>query len=182
MARTPSSMLQLETPVPDFSLPDAKGKKYSLSDFRGRPLLVMFLCNHCPFVKHVRAELAAIGRKYEKSVFIVAINSNDFQSYPEDRPEMMLKEAADAGYTFPYLVDESQAVAKAFDATCTPDFFLFNERHKLAYRGQLDGSRPGNAVPVSGKDLRAAIDSLLQGEAPSSEQYPSLGCNIKWKS
>lgn len=183
MARTPSSMVKLGTLAPDFSLPDANGKDYSLAQFRGRPLLVMFLCNHCPFVKHVRSELAKIGKEYAgKKISLVAINSNDFRSYPDDRPELMLKESAEAGYNFPYLVDESQLVAKAYDAACTPDFFLFNGAHELVYRGQLDGSRPGNAVPVTGEDLRAAIESVLRGESPSPKQLPSLGCNIKWKS
>jgi len=142
----------------------------------------MFLCNHCPFVKHVRGELAALGRDYQaRGVGVVAINSNDYIAYPADSPDLMRKESAEAGYTFPYLVDESQSVAKAFAAACTPDFFLFDATAKLVYRGQLDGSRPGNEVPVTGRDLRLALDSLLAGKPVSENQIPSLGCNIKWK-
>lgn len=175
-------MLPLGTTAPDFSLPDTNGKTVSLSDFRGKPVLVMFICNHCPFVKHIRAELAKIGRDYQSRVGIVAINSNDIENYPDDSPAKMKEEAKSAGYTFPYLFDESQAVAKDYRAACTPDFYLFNANHKLVYRGQLDDSRPGNALPVSGKDLRAALDAVLAGKLVSPNQKASMGCNIKWKS
>jgi peroxiredoxin len=176
-------MLDLGTKAPDFQLPDTEGNSVSLSDFSGhKGLLVMFICNHCPYVKHVREELARLGREYqEKGVAVVAINSNDVANYPEDSPENMKDESERFGYTFPYLFDESQEVAKAYTAACTPDFFLFNSEGELAYRGQLDDSRPGNDVPVTGKDLRAAMDALLAGAPPNPEQKPSMGCNIKWK-
>jgi len=142
----------------------------------------MFICNHCPFVKHVREELARLGRDYRsKGVEIVAINSNDVANYPDDSPEKMKDEVAQAGYTFPYLFDETQDVARAYEAACTPDFFLFDRRHQLVYRGQLDDSRPGNGVPVTGKDLRRAIDAVLAGQPVDQNQMPSMGCNIKWK-
>ncbi|MCC6660823.1 MAG: thioredoxin family protein [Phycisphaerales bacterium] len=184
MAETPSSMLPLGTRAPDFTLPDAvSGRSVSLADFAGkRALLVMFLCNHCPFVKHVRSQLAALGREYgEKGAGIVAISSNDAVNYPQDGPVKMKEEAKAAGYTFPYLYDESQAVARAYHAACTPDFFLFGADRALVYRGQLDDSRPGNGVPVTGKDLRAALDAALAGKPPLPNQRPSIGCNIKWK-
>ncbi|MGH7131496.1 MAG: thioredoxin family protein [Phycisphaerales bacterium] len=189
MARTPSIMIPLGTPAPDFALPDAtqNGKIVTLADFTGKPaLLVMFLCNHCPFVKHVRAQLAQLGRDYQpKGVGIVAISANDIASHPDDSPEKMALEAKVAGYTFPYLYDESQSVAKAYSAACTPDFFVFDAQHRLVYRGQLDESRPskytGRDVPVTGKDLRTALDAALAGKPPVTTQYPSLGCNIKWK-
>lgn len=183
MARTPSTMLELGTPAPDFRLPDPSGRIYSRDDFRDAPaLLVMFICNHCPFVKHIREGLAKLGRDYRgRGVAIVAINSNDVESYPEDRPERMAEEAKEAGYVFPYLFDETQEVARAYRAACTPDFFLFDRDRRLVYRGQFDDSRPGNGVPVTGADLRAAIDAVLAGEKPSPEQRPSLGCNIKWR-
>ena len=182
MARTPSNMLALETKCPEFSLPDVvSGRNVGSLDFNGRPLLVMFICNHCPFVKHVRDKLAEIGRVYGSRVGIVAINSNDVANYPDDSPEKMKVEARDAGYTFPYLFDETQAVARSFAAACTPDFYVFDRDHRLAYRGQLDGSRPGNDLPVSGVDLTKALDALLAGGRPSADQRPSLGCNIKWK-
>jgi peroxiredoxin len=189
MARTPSTMLPLGTPAPDFKLPDPSGKVYALADFDASPaLLVMFICNHCPFVKHVRAELARLGRDYTPAkLAIVGINSNDTRAYPADAPPAMAEEARDAGYTFPYLVDETQAVAKAYRAACTPDFYLFGAveqgGRRLVYRGQLDDSRPGNNVPVTGRDLRNAIDALLnQAALPSQEeQRASLGCNIKWR-
>jgi peroxiredoxin len=186
MALTPSTMLSLGTVAPDFQLPDTNGKIVSLSDFKGAPAtLVMFICNHCPYVKHIRAELAKIGRDYQpKGVAILAINSNDAESYPADSPAEMKNEAASAGYTFPYLFDETQQVAKAYRAACTPDFFLFDKNLKLVYRGQLDDSRPrvANPLPVTGKDLRAALDAVLSGKPVSSEQKVSMGCNIKWKS
>ena len=184
MARTPSTMLPLGTPAPDFELPDTSGGRIiSLSDFSDKSaLLVMFICNHCPFVKHVRSELARLGIDYlSREVGIVAISSNDVVNYPEDSPARMAEEARDAGYGFPYLFDESQAVALAYRAACTPDFFLFNKQHQLVYRGQLDDSRPGNGIPVTGKDLRAALDSVLANKPIAAEQKPSLGCNIKWR-
>lgn len=183
MARTPSVMLELGTPAPDFSLEDTDGGIVSLSDFEAAPaLLVMFLCNHCPFVKHVRGELARIGAEYgERGVAIVAISSNDVEAYPDDAPDRMREEKADAGYTFPYLFDETQQVAAAYRAACTPDFFLFDAERRLAYRGQLDDSRPGSDVPVTGSDLRRALDAVLAGEPVPERQKPSLGCNTKWK-
>jgi len=182
MAVTPSTMLELATKAPDFSLPDTTGKTVSRDDFAGRPLLVMFICNHCPFVKHVRAKLAELGRAYQaKGVGVVAISSNDVAAYPEDSPKHMKKEAAAAGYTFPYLYDESQEVARAYRAACTPDFFLFDRDHRLVYRGQMDSSRPGNTAPITGEDLTAAVDAVLAGKPVSAEQRPSAGCNIKWK-
>lgn len=184
MVRTPSNMLPLGTPAPAFSLVDAvSGGTVSLADFREAPaLLVMFICNHCPFVKHVAAELARLGDDYlPKGVAIVAINSNDVAAHPDDAPDKMKAEAQARGYKFPYLFDETQAVAHAYNAACTPDFFLFDKQQKLAYRGQLDGSRPGNDVAVDGRDLRAALNQLLAGEFVPTEQRASLGCNIKWK-
>jgi peroxiredoxin len=176
-------MLPLGTVASDFKLPDANGQLVTLADFADRPaLLVMFICNHCPYVKHVRAELARLRQDYQaRGVGVVGINSNDVANYPEDNPAEMAKEAKAAGYGFPYLFDESQAVAWAYRAACTPDFFLFDERRRLVYRGQLDDSRPGNGVPVTGADLRTALDALLAGKPLSHEQKPSLGCNIKWK-
>jgi peroxiredoxin len=175
-------MLELGTGAPDFSLPDIDGRPVSRKNFLGKPLLVMFICNHCPFVLHVRDKLAEIGRIYQdKGVAVVAINSNDTVSHPDDSPENMVKEARLANYSFPYLFDESQSVAMSYEAACTPDFFLFDREHKLVYRGQLDDSRPGNGRPVTGKDLQLAMDALLAGRAPSSDQLPSMGCNIKWK-
>jgi peroxiredoxin len=176
-------MLELGTPAPEFALPDTDGSTVSLDDYAGAPaLLVMFLCNHCPFVKHVRAELAELGREYTaRGAGIVAISSNDAAAYPADSPERMREEKEDAGYVFPYLYDESQQVAGAYRAACTPDFFLFDGQRRLAYRGQLDGSRPGNGVPVTGADLRAALDAVLAGREVPAEQRPSLGCNIKWR-
>ena len=183
MVRTPSTMLPLGTPAPDFSLPNIDGRTVGLADFRGaKALLVMFICNHCPFVKHVADELARLGRDYQaKGAAIVAINPNDIVAHPDDSPEKMKEEAKARGYTFPYLYDATQQVAQAYQAACTPDFFLFDASHKLAYRGQLDGSRPGNDVPVNGVDLRAALDTLLAGKQVPAEQRASLGCNIKWK-
>lgn len=176
-------MLPLGTTAPDFRLPDTTGKLRSLTEFTGQPaLLVMFICNHCPFVKHIRTEIAKLGHDYApKHVAIVAISSNDAANYPDDSPAKMAEEARAAGYNFPYLYDESQAVAHAYRAACTPDFFLFDRNHRLVYRGQLDDSRPGNGIPVSGKDLRAALDALAGGKPVAAAQKPSLGCNIKWK-
>jgi peroxiredoxin len=176
-------MLPLGTPAPEFSLPDADGKMHSLDDASGsRAYLVMFICNHCPFVKHVADELARLGRDYqEKGVAVFAINSNDIQSHPADGPDKMKEEAAARGYTFPYLLDADQSVAKSYEAACTPDFYLFDTDRRLVYRGQLDGSRPGNDVPVDGVDLRRAVDAVLAGDPVPAAQVPSLGCNIKWK-
>lgn len=183
MAATASNMVALGTAAPEFRLPDPSGKIYGLGDFAAaQALVVMFICNHCPFVKHIRDGLAAFGRHYAgKEVAIVAISSNDATAYPDDRPEMMAAESKHAGYVFPYLYDESQAVAKAYKAACTPDFFVFDRDRRLVYRGQFDASRPGNDKPVTGKDLRAAVDALLAGQAVATEQTPSIGCNIKWK-
>jgi len=183
MAKTPSTMLALGTAAPDFQLPDTSGRTVSRDDFSSAPaLLVMFICNHCPYVKHIRSGLARFAREYrEKGLAIVAINANDVAGYPDDSPEKMKSEVAEAGYVFPYLYDESQSVAKAYAAACTPDFFLFDRSRRLVYRGQFDDSRPGNDLPVSGTDLRAACDAALAGKAASSEQRPSIGCNIKWK-
>lgn len=190
MALTPSTMLPLGTACPDFKLRDAAAVGNAMigrDDYKGKPLLVMFICNHCPFVKHVRAELARLGKDYTaKGVAVVAISSNDVEKYPADSPANMAGEARDAGYTFPYLFDETQEVAKEFSAACTPDFFLFDKSHKLVYRGQLDDSRPsgrgpGGDLPVTGKDLRAAMDAVLAEKPVSKDQKPSIGCNIKWK-
>jgi peroxiredoxin len=183
MVAVNSTMLPLGTAAPDFRLPDTNGKTVSLADFKGKPLLVMFICNHCPYVKHLRAGLAQLARDYQpRGAAIVGISANDVANYPADSPAKMKEEAKDAGYTFPYLYDESQAIAKAYRAACTPDFFLFDKNHQLIYRGQFDDSRPGNNLPVTGKDLRAALDATLAGKEPSSTQKPSIGCNIKWKS
>lgn len=184
MVATPSTMLELGTPIPDFALPNAvDGSTVTPQDYEGKQaLLVMFICNHCPFVKHVRDELTRLGTDYlPRGVGIVAINSNDVAKYPDDKPEHMKALATAEGWEFPFLLDETQAVAMAFKAACTPDFFLFDAAGKLAYRGQLDPSRPGNDVPVTGADLRAALDTVLSGGSVPAEQIPSLGCNIKWK-
>jgi len=183
MVRTPSTMLPLGTGAPDFALPNVDGRTVTLADAAGpRGTLVMFICNHCPFVKHVADQLAALGRDcLPRGIGVVAISSNDVSSHPADSPEQMVHEAEERGYVFPYLYDETQEVAHAYHAACTPDFFLFDGDRKLAYRGQLDASRPGNDVPVTGADLRAAIDALLSGHPVPAEQRPSLGCNIKWK-
>ncbi|MBX7258721.1 MAG: thioredoxin family protein [Candidatus Hydrogenedentes bacterium] len=184
MSLTPSTMIPLGTPAPDFSLPDTvSGGVVSLKDFKeDKALLVMFICNHCPYVKHVAGELARIGRDYaDKPLGIVAISSNNVKTHPADSPDKMAMEAKAQGYTFPYLYDESQEVARAYSAACTPDFFLFDAAQKLVYRGQLDDSRPGNDTPVTGRDLRAAIDATLEGKPVTGQQRPSVGCNIKWK-
>lgn len=184
MAVTPSTMLKLGTQAPHFSLPDTGGKPVSLSDFSGSPgLLVMFICNHCPFVKHLQQGLVEFAREYQqKGLSVVAISSNDTSSHPQDGPQKMAEEAASAGYTFPYLYDETQEVARAYRASCTPDLFLFDAEGRLVYRGRFDDSTPGNNVPVTGKELRTATDALLSGKQPPPEQHPSIGCNIKWKS
>ncbi|MFI5279455.1 MAG: thioredoxin family protein [Gemmatimonadales bacterium] len=183
MVSVPSQMLPLGTAAPDFALPDTEGRVVSLEDLAGgKALLVMFICNHCPYVKHVRAELAKVGRDYQpRGVKIVAISSNDPAAYPDDSPDKMKEEKASAGYAFPYLFDASQQVAKDYRAACTPDLYLFDAKQELVYRGQLDESRPKNALPVTGGDLRAALDAVLSGKTVSAEQRPSLGCNIKWK-
>ena len=177
-------MLALGTPAPLFSLPDVVSEEtVCIDDFwNAKALLVMFICNHCPFVQHVRGELARIGRDYgPRGVGIVAISSNDVDRYPQDGPEAMQQAAEAAGYPFPYLYDETQEVAKAYGAACTPDFFLFDADRRLVYRGQLDDSRPSNGVPVTGRDLRTAVDRVLAGQPVAKEQKPSIGCNIKWK-
>jgi peroxiredoxin len=184
MARTNSTMMPLGTLAPDFALPDTvSGKTVSRADFAKAPaLLVMFLCNHCPYVKHVQAGLAALAKDLQaRGVGVVAISSNDVANYPDDSPEKMKEEAQRAGYTFPYLYDESQSVARAYRAACTPDFFLFDGAGKLVYRGQMDEARRANDLPVTGKSLRDAVDAVLSGKAVSPTQIPSLGCNIKWK-
>ena len=183
MALTPSTMLPLGTTAPDFSLPDTEGNTVSLADCQDSPaLLVVVMCNHCPFVVHIREGLAAMAREYqEKGVAVVGFNANDVANYPDDSPAKMAEEVKNAGYTFPYLYDESQETAKAYRAACTPDFFLFDKQRKLAYRGQMDGSRPGNDIPVTGADLRAAMDAVLAGKPVSENQTGSMGCNIKWK-
>ena len=185
MAHTESTMLALGTPAPAFELTCVvSGKTIKLSDYVGkRALLVMFICRHCPYVKHVERELAQLGNDYAgKPLGIVAISSNDAAAYPADAPESLREQAKALGFNLPYCYDETQSVARAYTAACTPDFFLFDSAQKLAYRGQLDGSRPRNDVPVTGKDLRAAIDAVLSGRPVDQHQIPSLGCNIKWKS
>jgi peroxiredoxin len=184
MALTPSNMLALGTKAPDFSLSDTvSGKSVTLKNFEGcKGLLVMFICRHCPYVKHVEKELARIGKDYQgKGLAVVAISANDAKNYPDDAPASLKEQARLLGFTFPYCHDESQSVAKAYKAACTPDLYLFDRELRLAYRGQLDDSRPGNGIPVTGKDLRAAIDAVLAGKAPAADQKPSIGCNIKWK-
>jgi peroxiredoxin len=184
MALTESTMLALGTAAPDFHLPDVTtGKTVGLSDLGGtKALLVMFICRHCPYVKHVQNELARLGKDYAgKSLRIVAISSNDAVTYPDDAPESLRAMAGEAGFNFPFLYDESQETAREYSAACTPDFFVFDEARHLAYRGQLDDSRPGNGKPLTGRDLRAAIDTLLSGGKVDPNQRPSVGCNIKWK-
>jgi len=183
MAETPSTMLPLGTSAPDFSLPDPSGKLVSLDDFKdARALLIAFLCNHCPYVKHIQKQFASLAKEYQaQGVGVVAINSNDVENYPEDRPEKMAEEIKQADYTFPYLYDGSQQVAKAYRAACTPDLYLFDQDHRLVYRGQFDDSRPGNGRLVTGADLRTALDAVLAGGAVAGNQKPSVGCNIKWK-
>ncbi len=184
MVLTPSTMLPLGTLAPDFALPDTvTGKTISLTTFEGKDaLLVMFICQHCPFVKHLQVALAKLGQDYrDYALGIVAISANDVTHYSSDSPENLQKMAQSLGFTFPVCYDESQAVAKAYTAACTPDFFLFDANRILVYRGQFDSSRPGNEIPVTGEDLRQAIDSLLADESVKEEQIPSIGCNIKWK-
>lgn len=189
MSLTPSTMLELGTAAPDFSLPDTDGKTVSRGDYSGGALLVMFICNHCPFVHHVAPELARLAENYGERIGVVAIQSNDVANYPDDSPEKMAEEKVKRGYAFPYLYDADQSVAKAYTAACTPDFFLFDAGHKLAYRGQLDATRPHRIASgnyddrngaANGEDLRAAIDAVLAGEPVPGKQLPSMGCNIKW--
>lgn len=183
MVKTASTMLPLGTKAPPFALPNVDGRQVSLSDFAGSPgLVVMFLCNHCPFVKHLRSALAEFGREAQaQGLSVVAISSNDADAYPADGPDKMAEEAQSAGYTFPYLYDATQAVAMAYRAACTPDFYVFNADQALVYRGQFDDSRPNNGKPITGADLRGAISALLKGLGPVEQQRPSIGCNIKWK-
>ena len=184
MALTESTMLELETTAPDFALPDVvTGKIVRRDDFRGQKgLLVMFICTHCPFVKHIEKGLAQLSADYAGKLGIVGISSNDAESYPDDSPTGLKRQAQTFAFKFPYLYDESQQVARAYKAACTPDIYLFDKNLKLVYRGQFDGSRPSNGVPVTGDDLRAALDAVLRGEKPDADQHASVGCNIKWKS
>ncbi len=184
MARTPSNMIPLGTVAPDFSLPDTvSGKTLSLSELSSnKATVVMFICNHCPFVVHINEELVKLANDYiPQEVSFVAISSNDVENYPEDSPEKMTEQAKNFGYPFSYLYDETQSVAKAYGAACTPDFYIFDGELKLVYRGQLDDSRPGTDIPVTGADIRQALDSILANEPVCSSQQPSMGCNIKWK-
>ena len=184
MARTESTMLPLGTPAPDFELPDVvSGASVNLDRFSDqKALLVMFICRHCPFVKHVQSQLAQLGNDYAgKSVGVIAISSNDAAAYPDDAPDSLREMALELGFNFPFCFDETQDVARAYTAACTPDFFLFDSTRHLAYRGQLDDSRPGNGIPVTGRDLRAALDALLNDGPVDANQKPSIGCNIKWR-
>ena len=183
MALTESTMLELGTTAPDFSLPDVvTGKTVSRDGFRGKPLLVLFICTHCPYVKHIEKGIAQLGADYGiRPINIVAISSNDAENYPDDSPEGLREQAERLGFRFPYLYDETQQVARAYKAACTPDIYLFNSAMKLVYRGQFDASRPGNNIPVTGRQLRAAIDEVLSGLPVTQDQSPSIGCNIKWK-
>lgn len=184
MAATPSTMVELGTKAPAFTLPDTvSGKPLSLQDLASdKGTVIMFICNHCPFVKHLNAELVKVAKEFmEKGIAFVGISSNDAANYPDDAPEKMKATAQELGYPFPYLYDETQEVAKAFDAACTPDFFVYDGDLKLYYRGQFDDSRPGNDMPVTGRDLRSALSDLLEGNPPPEFQKPSIGCNIKWK-
>ncbi|MEX0794422.1 MAG: thioredoxin family protein [Pirellulaceae bacterium] len=182
MVKTASTMLPLGTQAPDFSLLSVDAKTYSLAEFKGaKALVVMFICNHCPFVKHLADELATFGQEVQgKGAAVVAISSNDASKYPEDSPEQMVHEAENRGYTFPYLYDEDQQVAQAYKAACTPDFYVFDAEGKLAYRGQFDDSRPGDGKPITGADLRQAVDTVLAGKEVPEPHKPSIGCNIKW--
>ena len=182
MVATPSTMLDLGTTLPPFRLRDINGKAVTSNDFgESRGLVVAFLCPHCPYVRHVRGEFARVARDLQgRGISVIAINSNDASASPDDSPDGMRKEASEVGYTFPYLVDDTQEVAKSFRAACTPDFFLFDDQRRLVYRGQFDDSRPNSPVPVTGKDLKAAVDALLSHRPVTDDQRPSLGCNIKW--
>ncbi|HEX7655078.1 MAG TPA: thioredoxin family protein [Verrucomicrobiae bacterium] len=183
MALTPSTMLPLGTLAPDFQLPDTNGKTVALADFKDQAaLVVIFMCNHCPYVVHIREGLARFAREYAaKNVAIVGINANDPKKYPADSPARMREEAQTAGYVFPYLFDERQSVAKSYQAACTPDIYLFDRERKLVYRGQFDDSRPGNGLPVTGQDLRHAVDAVIAGQPVAAQQKASIGCNIKWQ-
>ena len=184
MVLTPSNMMPLETVAPEFTLHDTvSGKEKCLTELKSaNATVIMFICNHCPYVKHVQAELPRLANDYQsKGIAFIAINSNDIEAYPEDSPKEMKRIANELGYPFPYLYDESQDVARAYQATCTPDFFLFDEHLLCRYRGQIDDSRPGNKIPVNGKDIRKALDQILHGKRPDTAQIPSTGCNIKWK-
>jgi peroxiredoxin len=183
MVRTASTMLPLGTAAPEFALPDTTGKTVSLADFSDAPaLLVMFICNHCPYVKHVAAGMAKLVKEYQaRGVAAVGINANDVDNYPDDAPAKMAEEVKSRGYTFPYLCDETQETAKAYRAACTPDFYVFDQGRRLVYRGQMDDSRPESGLPVTGADLRAALDAVLARKPVTEKQRPSLGCNIKWK-
>jgi peroxiredoxin len=183
MALTPSTMLPLGTKAPPFNLLNVDGKMVSLADFKSAPaLLVVFMCNHCPYVKHIAEGLAQLARDFQaKGAAVVGISSNNPATHPADSPEQMVHEAEFRGYSFPYLFDETQEVAKTYRAACTPDFYLFDKDQKLVYRGQMDDSRPDSGIPVTGKDLHAALDAVLAGKQPSEKQKPSIGCNIKWK-
>lgn len=184
MVLTPSTMLALGTPAPDFMLPDVvSGKTVALDSFADKKaLLVMFICRHCPYVQHVKEELARIGRDYlPQGLGIVAVSANDAAHYPDDAPERLKEMARELGFNFPFCYDESQETAKEYSAACTPDFFVFDGKRRLCYRGQLDDSRPGSGKPVTGRDLRAALDAALEGKPPPADQKPSIGCNIKWK-
>ena len=183
MARTPSNMVNLGTLAPNFKLLNTRNNEPVISDnyFNKNGTIIMFICNHCPFVIHVLDEIVSITKKYDNEISFIAISSNDIVNYPEDSPELMKKLAEEKKFNFPYLYDETQEVAKKYDAACTPDFFVYNSYKQLVYRGQLDDSRPGNDIPVTGHDLRKAIDSLINGEEIDKNQKPSIGCNIKWK-
>ncbi|HVJ88138.1 MAG TPA: thioredoxin family protein [Caulifigura sp.] len=183
MVRTASTMLPLGSAAPDFSLSNVDGRTVSLRDFADKPaLLVIFMCNHCPFVIHLRTDLAKFAAEYQaKGLAIVGISSNDIEAYPQDGPDLMKAEHKNAGYTFPYLHDADQSVAKAYHAACTPDFFLFDKERKLVYRGQFDDSRPKTNIPITGCDLKSACDAVLAGGPVTADQKPSIGCNIKWK-
>ncbi|MCF7929741.1 MAG: thioredoxin family protein [Spirochaetales bacterium] len=182
MSETPSTMKKLGSQAPDFSLPSRNGKTVSLSDFKEKPVLAVFICNHCPYVLHIANHFSEQAREYqERGIAVVAISANDVDHFPQDAPDKMTEFASEYNFTFPYLYDESQDTAKAYQAACTPDFFLYDEEHKLFYRGQYDSSRPGNKTPVTGEDLNTAVDALLSGKPAPAEQKPSSGCNIKWK-
>lgn len=184
MARTPSNMLPLGTKAPNFELLDTvSDTTISLNNAKGeKGMVVMFICNHCPFVIHVNPLIVELAKEYqEKGIAFVAISSNDVENYPQDAPDLMKQKAKEEGYSFPYLYDETQKVAKAYDAACTPDIYLFDAKLNLVYRGQLDGSRPGNDIPLTGTDLKNAMDAILEGKEVEKDQKPSLGCNIKWK-
>ena len=182
MVLTPSTMLDLGARAPDFMLPDANGNTIALAEFAGAPAtVIVFMCNHCPFVKHLKAELTKFARECQtREVAVIAVNSNDAETHPEDRPEAMIHDIVEFGYVFPYLVDATQETAKAYRAACTPDFFVFDVDLRLVYRGQFDDSRPDNDVMATGRDLRAAVDTVVAGQSPTGDQKPSIGCNIKW--